>query len=84
MKTASVTIYEKTRNFGADQFKSDKIQEQSEKILSLFDDDSYSEEDSLLTRINSSCPVTVPNKIFCFILILTLLLNFCQLTKLNL
>ena len=75
MKSQVVTIHDRRRNF--DNFKSDKVQEQSEKILSLFDDDSYSEEESFVTRsTNNSCSIFVSAKLFTFILSLTLLLNF--------
>ena len=60
------------------EVKSDKIQEESEKTLGLFDDNSFREEEIFVT---SYAPSQTTTNLFIFPLILTLLLNFCQLSE---
>ena len=57
MKSETVSLLDKRTNFRMVEVKSDKIQdsigESEEKILGLFDDDSFREEEVFLTRSNS-------------------------------
>ena len=78
MKSDSITIQDKRTNFRMIEVKSENIQEESEKILSLFDDNSYREDEIFLTRTNSKSITSISESLLTFTIILTLLLNFCQ------
>ena len=78
MKSDSITIQDKRTNFRMIEVKSENIQEESEKILSLFDDNSYREDEIFLTRTNSKSITSISESLLTFAIILTLLLNFCQ------
>ena len=89
MKSETVSLLDKRTNFRMVEVKSDKIQdsigESEEKILGLFDDDSFREEEVFLTRSNSGLSSSkaslTETNLFIFPLILTLLLNFCQFSE---
>ena len=89
MKSETVSLLDKRTNFRMVEVKSDKIQdsigESEEKILGLFDDDSFREEEVFLTRSNSgffsSKASLTETNLFIFPLILTLLSNFCQFSE---
>ena len=52
MKSDTLKIQDKRTNFRMVEVKSEKIQEESGKLLSLFDDNSYREDDIFPTRTN--------------------------------
>ena len=89
MKSETVSLQDKRTNFRMVEVKSDKIQdskgESEEKILGLFDDNSFREDEVFLTRSNSGLSSSkaslAETNLFIFPLILTLLLNFCQLSE---
>ena len=69
MKSDEIVIQDKRTNIRVVEVKSDS--EESGKILGLFDDDSYREEEIFLTRTNSSFK-TNPELWFIFSLFFTL------------
>ena len=88
MKSETVSLQDKRTNFRMVEVKSDKIQdseESEEKILGLFDDNSFREDEVFLTRSNSGLSSSkaspAETNLFIFPLILTLLLNFCQFSE---
>ena len=58
MKSDTVIIQDKRTNFRMKEVKSEVVSEESEKTLSLFDDNTYRDEDNFITRPNG-----VPSKI---------------------
>ena len=80
MRSETVTLQDKRTNVRMVEVKSDK----SEKLLGLFEDNSYREEEIFLTRTSSGGSIythTATTNFLIFPLILTLLLNFCQFTE---
>ena len=71
MKSDEIVIRDKRTNIRVVEVKSES--EESEKILGLFDDDSYREDKMFPTRTNSSFELTPVN---CFIFFIFLI--FCQ------
>jgi hypothetical protein len=69
MKSDEIVLQDKRTNIRVVEVKSDS--EESGKILGLFDDDSYREEEIFSTRTNSSFKSTHEN-LFIFSLFLTL------------
>ena len=69
MKSDEIVLQDKRTNIRVVEVKSDS--EESGKILSLFYDDSYREEEIFSTRTNSSFKTTHEN-LFIFSLFLTL------------
>ena len=69
MKSDEIVLPDKRTNIRVVEVKSDS--EESGKILGLFDDDSYREEEIFSTRTNSSFKTT-PENWFIFSLFLTL------------
>ena len=69
MKSDEIVLTDKRTNIRVVEVKSDS--EESGKILGLFDDDSYREEEIFSTRTNSSFNTTHEN-LFIFSLFLTL------------
>ena len=82
MKSDSITIQDKRTNFRMIEVKSENIQEESEKILSLFDDNSYREEEIFLTRTNSKSITSISESLLTFTIILTLN-RFYHVTKIS-
>jgi len=78
MKSDTLKIQDKRTNFRMVEVKSEKIQEESGKLLSLFDDNSYRDDDIFLTRTNAGLETSFSESLFAFAIISTLLLNFCQ------
>ena len=70
MKSDEIVLPDKRTNIRVVEVKSDRTEE-SGKILGLFDDDSYREEEIFSTRTNSSFKTT-PENWFIFSLFLTL------------
>ena len=80
MRSETVTLQDKRTNVRMVEVKSDK----SEKLLGLFEDNSYREEEIFLTSTSSGGSIythTATTNFRIFPLILTLLLNFCQFTE---
>ena len=81
MKSERVVIRDKMTKVRMIVVKSEEVQEESEKTLGLFDDNSYREEEIFLAGTNGSYKTFQPTNLFILALILTLLLNFCQFSQ---
>ena len=82
MKSDTVIIQDKRTNFRMKEVKSEKVTEESEKTLSLFDDNTYREDDNFLTRPNGvPSKIVVSQNLFILASILTHLLKFCQFAE---
>ena len=86
MKSETVTLQDKRTKFRMVEVKSDKMQRDgNEKTLGLFEDNTYRDEEMIVTGgINSessSFSTLTTTDFAIFRLILTFLLNFCQFRK---
>ena len=83
MKSETVTTRDKRTNFRTVEVKSDALNDKGEKLLGLFEDNSFGEEEIFLTRAqNNFASSAQAAKLYIFsLLILTLVSNFCQLGK---
>ena len=81
MKSETVTTRDKRTNFRTVEVKSDALNDNGEKLLGLFEDNSFGDEEIFLTRAQNNFASSAQAKCYIFSLILTLVSNFCQLGK---
>ena len=81
MKSETVVITDKRTNVRMIEVKSENIHEESEKIMGLFEDNSYREEEIFLVGTNSNYKKFLSTNLFSLSLILTLLSNLCQFSQ---
>ena len=81
MKSQTVVITDKRTNVRMVEVKSENIHEESEKIMGLFEDNPYREEEIFIVGNNANYEEFLSTNLFSLSLILTLLLNLCQLSQ---
>ena len=81
MKSETVVVMDKRTNVRMVEVKSENVHEESEKILGLFEDNSFREEEIFLGGSNANCKKYLSTKLFIISIILTLLSNFRRLSQ---
>lgn len=81
MKSETVVVTDKRTNVRMIEVKSENVHEESEKILGLFEDNSFREEEIFLGGTNANQKKYLSTKLFSISIILTLLSNFTRLSQ---
>ena len=81
MKSETVVVMDKRTNVRMVEVKSENVHEESEKILGLFEDNSFREEEIFLGGTNANYKKYLSTNLFIISIILTLLSNSRRLSQ---